>query len=433
MTAHVIGGGLSGLAAAVELARTGTPAVVYEATARPGGRCRAFHEPALDRVIDNGNHLVLSGNRNVRRYLELIGAADRLAAPARPGFRFVDLERGREFTLRPNRGRLPWWILRAGRRVPGTRPRDYLALRRLAKAGPGDTVAGMVPQGELYRCLIEPLAVSALNTPADEASARSLWAVVEQTLAKGGAQTIPLIARTDLADTFINPALDFLHRHRVTVRTGMRIKTLEIDEGRITALELDQGTLPLAPDDQVILAVPPAIAARLAPGLTPPEVDEPIVNGHFAIPLREEPHDIAGIVGGTAHWVFRRPGIASTTVSAARGLVDEPAEQLAPRLWADVVRAFPDLAGPLPAHRIIKEKRATIRQSPADEARRPPCPTPYANLWLAGDWTATGLPATIEGSLLSGFRAADHVRSTGTVTASARRRGRRGRAGSEPV
>ena len=413
MTAHVIGGGLAGLAAAVELARTGIPAVVYEATARPGGRCRAFHEPVLDRIIDNGNHLVLSGNRNVRRYLELIGAADRLAAPARPGFRFVDLTRGREFTLRPNRGSLPWWILRAGRRVPDTKAGDYLALRRLSKAGPADTVAQAFPAGELYRCLIEPLAVSALNTPADEASARGLWAVVEQTLAKGGAQTIPLIARNDLADTFINPALDFLHRHRVTVRTGTRIKALHLDDGRVEALELDQGLLPLAPDDQVVLAVPPAIAARLVPGLVVPEADEPIVNGHFAIPLRDEPHDIAGIVGGTAHWVFRRPGIASTTVSAARDLVDAPAEAIAARLWADVVRAFPDLAGNLPLYRIIKEKRATIRQTPADEARRPPCPTGFANLWLAGDWTATGLPATIEGSLLSGFRAAEHIRGRG--------------------
>jgi squalene-associated FAD-dependent desaturase len=413
VTAHVIGGGLAGLAAAVELARTGIPAVVYEATARPGGRCRAFHEPVLDRIIDNGNHLVLSGNRNVRRYLELIGAADRLAAPARPGFRFVDLTRDREFTLRPNRGALPWWILRAGRRVPDTKAGDYLALRRLSKAGPADTVAQAFPAGELYRCLIEPLAVSALNTPADEASARGLWAVVEQTLAKGGAQTIPLIARNDLADTFINPALDFLHRHRITVRTGTRIKSLHLDDGRVEALELDQGLLPLAPDDQVVLAVPPAIAARLVPGLAVPEADEPIVNGHFAIPLRDEPHDIAGIVGGTAHWVFRRPGIASTTVSAARDLVDAPAEAIAARLWADVVRAFPDLAGDLPLYRIIKEKRATIRQTPADEARRPPCPTGFANLWLAGDWTATGLPATIEGSLLSGFRAAEHIRGRG--------------------
>jgi squalene-associated FAD-dependent desaturase len=410
VTVHVIGGGLAGLAAAVELARTGTPTVVYEATARPGGRCRAFHEPVLDRMIDNGNHLVLSGNRNVRRYLGLIGATDRLSAPARPGFRFVDIERDRDFTLRPNRGRLPWWILRAGRRVPDTTARDYLALRRLSKASATDTVATAFPPGELYRCLIEPLAVSALNTPADEASARGLWAVVEQTLAKGGAQTIPLIARVDLADTFINPALDYLHRRRVALRTGTRIKAIEFGEDRIEALELEQGTLPLGPEDQVILAVPPAIAARLVPGLVVPEADEPIVNGHFAIPMKHEPHDIAGIVGGTAHWVFRRPGMASTTVSAARDLVDAPAEAIAPRLWADVVRAFPDLAGPLPLYRIIKEKRATIRQTPADEARRPGCATGVGNLWLAGDWTATGLPATIEGSLLSGFRAADHVR-----------------------
>ena len=183
----------------------------------------------------------------------------------------------------------------------------------------------------------------------------------------------------------------------------------------MATLELDQGPLPLLPGDQVVLAVPPAIAARLLPGLAVPEADEPIVNGHFAIPMRPaseqpEPHDIAGIVGGTAHWVFRRPGMASTTVSAARFLVDEPAEAIAPLLWADVVRAFPDLAGDLPPYRIIKEKRATIRQTPADEVLRPPCPTAFANLWLAGDWTRTGLPATIEGALLSGFRAADHAR-----------------------
>jgi uncharacterized protein with NAD-binding domain and iron-sulfur cluster len=75
-------------------------------------------------------------------------------------------------------------------------------------------------------------------------------------------------------------------------------------------------------------------------------------------------------------------------------------------LWADVARAFPALGAKMPLYRIVKEKRATIRQSPTEEAIRPGVATKFKNLWLAGDWTRTGLPATIEGSLLSGFRAA---------------------------
>jgi uncharacterized protein with NAD-binding domain and iron-sulfur cluster len=115
---------------------------------------------------------------------------------------------------------------------------------------------------------------------------------------------------------------------------------------------------------------------------------------------------VVAIVGGAAQWVFRRPGLASVTVSAARAMVDQPAEELAPRLWADVIRAFPELGPDMPAYRIIKEKRATIRQSAADEAVRPISKSDFRNLFLAGDWTRTGLPATIEGSLQSGFEAA---------------------------
>lgn len=406
MTVHIVGGGLSGLATAVALGAAGRAAILYEASGQAGGRCRAFADPALGRVIDNGNHLALSGNRAVRRYLALIGAGDRLVTPAGAGFPFVDLRHGRRFVLRPNRGRLPWWVLSPARRVPGTRARDYLALRRLAAAGPDATVAGLFPDGALYRGLIEPLAVAVLNTPADEASARSLWAVLTQTLARGGAEAVPLVARRDLSDTFVTPALAFLARHGTGLRLQTRITGLQRRDGRVVALETGRETVPLAATDRVVLAVPPSIAAALLPGLVTPTTEEPIVNAHFAVPHRDGPPDITGIIGGRAQWVFRRPGLASVTVSAARLLVDEPAGILAPRLWADVVRAHPDLAGAVPPHRIVKERRATIRQSPQDEALRPGCATDDANLWLAGDWTATGLPATIEGSLLSGFRAA---------------------------
>jgi squalene-associated FAD-dependent desaturase len=412
MTVHVVGAGLSGLAAAVALAREGVQVILYEAAAQAGGRCRSYHDRALDRVIDNGNHLVLSGNRNVRRYLETIGASDRLIGPAEEGFRFVDLARGRDFTLRANAGPVPWWIAVPGRNVPDTGWRDYRHIVRLAFARQGETVADLLPRDELFRVLWEPLAVSALNTPIDEASARGFWRVLAKTMARGGAFSRPLIARDTLADTFIAPAIDYVARRGAKLQLGARVRNLAFDAGGVTGITVDDHAFDAAIDDRLILAVPPAVAARLVPGLKVPTVDEPIVNAHFAISeAADVPVAIVAIVGGAAQWAFRRPGLVSVTVSAARGMVDEPAEILASCLWADVVRAFPDLPDALPPYRIVKEKRATIRQSPADEALRPSTGIGFANLFLAGDWTRTGLPATIEGSILSGFRAAHAVLS----------------------
>jgi squalene-associated FAD-dependent desaturase len=412
MTVHIVGAGLSGLAAAVSLTDSGVPVIVYEAAAQAGGRCRSYHDRALDRVIDNGNHLVLSGNTNLHEYLRLIGAQDRLVGPIGDGFRFIDLVRGQEFWLRPNAGRIPWWIGARNRRVPGTGVLDYLSMTKLAFAREGATVAEVLPHDELYRVLWDPLAVSALNTPVDEASARGFWRVLAKTLARGGRLARPLIVKETLADTFIDPALSFIKNHGGSVIIGSRLKRLILSDQAVTALEFDDGDKAIAARDQVIVATPSAIAERLIPGLETPAADEPIVNAHFATSdPAETPLEVVAIVGGAAQWVFRRPGLTSVTVSAARGMVEELAEVLAPRLWADVVRAFPALGQAMPPYRIVKEKRATIRQSPADEAMRASTATAFSNLWLAGDWTRTGLPATIEGSILSGFKAAGLARA----------------------
>jgi len=143
---HVVGAGLAGLSAAVRLTERGFRVVLHEANPFAGGRCRSFHDPRLGRDIDNGNHLLLSGNRSARAYLDTIGATSRMQeGPAH--FPFVDLADGTRWTVAPNAGPLHWWIVAAGRRVPGTRVRDYIAALRLALAINNNR--GNVEDGEL--------------------------------------------------------------------------------------------------------------------------------------------------------------------------------------------------------------------------------------------------------------------------------------------
>src|ERR1700730_588404 len=130
-TIHIIGAGLAGLAAAVALGKRGRSVAVHEATRFAGGRCRSYHDVALGMTIDNGNHLLLSGNHAALAFLRDIGAAQKLTPPPEAAFDFIDLESGERWTLRLGEGRLPWWIFDSGRRVPGTRARDYLELARL--------------------------------------------------------------------------------------------------------------------------------------------------------------------------------------------------------------------------------------------------------------------------------------------------------------
>jgi hydroxysqualene dehydroxylase len=408
---HVVGAGLAGLPAAVRLVQNGYPIALYEAAQQAGGRCRSFFDRTLGRVIDNGNHLLVSGNHSALAYLDTIGASDSLIGPKDAAFPFVDLASGQRWVVRPNRGRVPFWVLLPSRRVPGARLGAYLATWRLARAGQRDTVADCLRTEDLlWRRFWSPLATAVLNTPPKTGSARLLWAALWESFAQGAAGCRPLIARASLAASLVDPALNFLHRHGATVAFGQRLRAIAFEDRRVRSLDFGQRRIELGPSDQVILALPPGQATALLPELIAPQASHAIVNGHFRLtrPVRL-PGDsfLLGLVGGTAEWLFVRDELVSLTVSAADALADEPSEAIAERLWADTAAALGLPAAPQPPARIVKERRATFAQTPEQVARRPPATTSWSNLFLAGDWTATGLPATIEGAIRSGDRAAD--------------------------
>ena len=404
--AYVVGAGLAGLSAATILASRGVAVTLIEAAPQAGGRCRSYFDPAMDAVIDNGNHLVLSGNRAVHDYLARIGAKNALAGPPRAEFAFVDLRNDERWMLRPNEGGLPYWVARDKLRVPGTAGLDYLKYAPLLWADKKATIADVVKErGPLWGRLMRPFLLAALNTEPEGSSAALAGAVVRETLAKGGKFYRPRIAHPTLAAAFVDPALVYLNGKGTSVRLSTRLRGLALAPKQVMALEAPDATFAVATRDAVVLALPPWVAGEMLPGLTVPDDFRAIVNAHFKMTAPAGVPAMLGVIGGTAEWIFSFHDRISVTVSGADAIVDRDREDLAKTIWADVARAL-NIEAPMPAWQIVKEKRATFAATPAQDARRPAAKTRWTNLFLAGDWTQTGLPATIEGSLRSGETAA---------------------------
>jgi squalene-associated FAD-dependent desaturase len=411
-TVHIIGAGLSGLAAAVQLANANCHVHVHEATQQAGGRCRSYFDAATGLTIDNGNHLLLSGNRHALAYARSIGTEAGLVGPKLAQFPFVDLSTGQRWLLDLGDSRLPLWVLDQSRRVPDTGLLDYLALMPLIWATRGRRVDEAIRcDGALYHRLVQPLLLAALNLDPPEGSAGLAGAVVRETLLAGGQACRPLIARDGLSAVLVEPAVKLLQDRGGRVHFSHELHAFETTDMRITALRFGLGgddRIAIGPEDAVVLAVPPRSASSLLPGLKTPTKFRAIVNAHFRFdPPRDAP-PILGVVGGLVEWLFAFPRRLSVTISNGDSLVEIPREVLAEQIWRDVCKAG-GVAGELPPWQIVRERRATFEATPEQDALRPGVVTNLKNLCLAGDWTDTGLPATIEGSVRSGDRAAAHL------------------------
>ncbi|WP_137179528.1 FAD-dependent oxidoreductase [Roseomonas sp. AR75] len=399
MTFHVVGAGVAGLAGALLLAKAGHRVTVHEATPTPGGRARALPDGT-----DNGTHALLGANRVALRFLAAIGARDAWIEPEPHGLPMLDFadHSARRVALSP-----VGWI-RGAQRPEGLTFGGLLALMRLSLPGTDRSVAAaFAAHPALLRSLVEPMTVAALNTPADEASARLLGIVLRRLAVPGAARLF--VASRGLGPDLVAPALATLACHGATLRIGARLRGIEQRDGRATALDFGEDRIGLQPEDEVLLAVPPWEAARLLPAVPTPEHHAPILNLHFAH-ATDGPVRFIGLLGGLAQWVLVRPGGVAVTVSAADTSVGLSDEAAVVRIWPEVREAALRFGLPgewpvaPPSARAVREKRATPRHGLL--ARPRPARRPLANLALAGDWTLPDLPATIEAAVRSGETAA---------------------------
>ena len=223
--------------------------------------------------------------------------------------------------------------------MPGTRALDYLALARLLWPPGGKTVGEVIAcEGTLYRRLVEPLLLAALNIAPPQGSAKLASAVIRETLAAGGQACRPLIAREGLGATLIEPALALLQQRGAAIRLEHQLRAVRFGTARVDALDFGGETVPLAESDAVILAVPPYIAASLIRGLKVPTEFCAIVNAHFRVAPPADQPPILGVLNGTVEWLFSFPGRLSVTISGGDRLIDLPREELAKTIWGEVAK-----------------------------------------------------------------------------------------------
>ncbi|GAA5115476.1 hydroxysqualene dehydroxylase HpnE [Pseudonocardia adelaidensis] len=430
----VVGGGLAGITAALDCAEAGCAVTLFEARPRLGGLTHSFRRGRLE--VDNGQHVFLRCCTAYRALLERLGTADRavlqprLAVPVRiPGeprtalLRRGDLPAPLHLAGTLARYRPLRWTERARAAVAA------MALRRVDPADPRTDERSFGAwlrehgQGErAVAALWDLIGVATLNARADDAGLAGAATVFRRGLLEDraagdvGWSTVPLGALHG------EPALARLAAAGADVRTGAAVRAVE-RAGDAWHVRTDGAEVAC---DAVVLAVPPVVAERLlppgaldaAPGWAARLGTSPIVNVHVVLDRRvlDEPF-VAG-VGTPLQWVFDRTGQSglddgqylAASISAADGLVDMPTPALRERL-------LPELAALLPATRaarvvdffVTRERHATFRQRPGSERLRPGTATRAPRLFLAGAWTATGWPATMEGAVRSGTAAAAAV------------------------
>lgn len=407
--AYVLGAGLAGLVAAERLSAAGREVILLEASPKAGGRCRSYRDDRLGRVIDNGNHLILSANRAVLDWADRIGgcAALQIGEAAYP---FLDVATGAHWTIQPGRG--PLGALSAKARPPSVSLPALLGdMVKLMGTGARRTVQDAVGRGPAWDVFWDPMTRAVLNEAPEAGSAALLRAAMLRSFARGAASARPVFAPAGLGAALIDPALATLAERGVVPQLRQAVTGLHGAE-RLQSVEAGATRHDLGPRDAAILTVPPRQAAELLPDARFPSSGQAILNAHFLVPDSGLPPLLA-LLGGAAHWLFRRGDVASVTVSAAEA---SPVGQLdragaLSLLWADVSAAIRAHGGAVPAvmppARLLRERAATFDQSPAGAAARHGPRTRWPNLFLAGDHIATGLPATLEGAVRSGLQAAD--------------------------
>ena len=447
----VIGGGVAGLATATALADRGARVTVVEARPHLGGRASSFVDPATGETVDNGQHILMGCYRETFAFLRRIGAMSRVRVQPSLAVPSIDSAGIRSVLTCPPLpapwhllgGVIEWdalgWkdrlsVLRLGAPVKTEQRRLRGATGRMA-CSPEETVENwLVRNGQtprLREMLWDPLALAALNQPPREAAAPTFVRVLAEMFGPDPQAASIAFPNVPLDEMYAAPARDFIEAHAGEVWTHA-LARLIVEGGRAVGVRA-RGSREVRA--AAIVSAIPWFGLRTLFDQVPPQVQRivsdatrmaayPIVTVNLWFDRRVLGTPFVGLPGRTMQWAFDRGAITdaahetgpahvslvSSGAAAVVGLTNDAIVNLALRELRDALPLA--RAAAVRKASVVRERRATFSLAPGQPAR-PAAGTPLAGFYLAGDWTDTGLPGTIESAAMSGHQAADVVSGGG--------------------
>ncbi len=428
----VLGGGLAGLAASVELARSGHKVTLVEARQTLGGRAHSYRDPKTGDILDNGQHILMGCYTETLQFLKEIGSAHLLQGAPRLRLHYASEKFGVTRLAAPPLP-YPLHLLGAIAFFPEMSAKDRLAVIEAgagaALSKPGQWKSSTVAEWLLanrqtpgsIRGMWEPFCAAALNETVQDASAELFVETVRRAFASSPAHSAILLPSVGLSDLFAKRASDILLACGGEILTGQSVVRLDFDGGLVQRAVL--GSAKALPAEAVVSALPWHGLRNLLPresklrGQIEQIQGSPIIAIHlwFDRPICREP--IIGFLDSPIQWAFNRVAIHGSTesgwpslslvISAAEPHMNTPSLELVELALKECRRFLPVAREANLMHQFVyRAKEATFRAIPSMLPLRPDTRTEWGNFLLAGDWTNTGLPSTIEGAVLSGRRAA---------------------------
>ena len=436
----IIGAGTAGIAAAIELCIAGKRVLVLESKSYIGGRARSFDDTETGETIDNGQHVMMGCYTSLLSIFKELATDNLLLRQNALSVNFIDSD-GKNDLLKtsalPGKAGVIFGILNLKQISWKSKFRALqLAIRiqtgmvKTKNLTTQEFLKKYQQTEEMIERFWEPVILATLNSSSNHAAASLFVEVLKRAFFAGKEASRILIPSVGLSELFA-PFPIWLLKHNGKLLLGTSVDSLIIENGLVSGVISSKGESFKA--KSVIAALPPKQLLRILPKELQLRPDfaplseyqfSPIVSIYLWFDVAWCEIDFAAMLGTTIQWIFNRrklaphknssfakyPGHISLTISAGNELVDTHPEEVIVLCMEELRNAFPKVAkAKLLSWKVIKEKSATFLATPAMEAKRLPSKTNIKNLFLAGDWTATALPATLEGAAQSGSESARHA------------------------
>jgi len=412
----IAGGGVTGLSAAVFLSKNNHQVELIEAAPLLGGRARSFYDPQFGSEIDNGQHLLMGCYRETLKFLEETGGTDGLLIQDDLKIPFAEIN-GKITFLKSESKIYPFNLLSAILNFKIISFRERLSALNLfvklivtTETDFRDrTVVEWLNENKQSRrisdVLWEPLVVSTMNTHPEKASAEIFIRVLKEVFLSGKKGSNLIIPKTGLSKLFVEKSVALLEKRGVKIYCSEPVKKVIVEGNRAKSISTSKrGKIEF---DELVLAVPPHSLQKIegleklfSPGSLEYQYS-PIITVYLKINNNHLTEPLYSIVESDIHWVFNHGEFISVVLSGADKWIDLSSEEIIDKTKEEVSQYLNLKQGDLTSARVIKEKRATIVLNP-EGMRKRKIRHPLRNLHIAGDWTDTGLPATIEGGIVSG-------------------------------